>query len=92
MGGKGGGRAFDELGGVSSMGVDGVAEVVELVLDIDRPLALMCRRGGGGGGFEIEFESFEADGSKVSSEICNRCSVYSGRGFGLSRLDRKSVV
>lgn len=43
------------------MGVDGAAEIIELVLDIDRPLALMCRRGGGGGGFEREFESFEAD-------------------------------
>lgn len=86
MGGKGGGRDFDELGGVSSVGVDGVAEIAELVLDIDRPLALICRRGGGGGGFEIEFESFEANGSKVSSETGSRCSGYSGRGFGLSRL------
>lgn len=86
MGGNGGGRDFDELGGVSSVGVDGVAEIAELVLDIDRPLALICRRGGGRGGFEIEFESFEADGSKVSSEIGIRCSWYSGRGFGLSRL------
>lgn len=43
------------------MGVDGAAEIIELVLDIDRPLTLMCRRGGGGGGFEREFESFEAD-------------------------------
>lgn len=68
------------------MGVDGVAEIIELVLDIDRPLALMCRRGGGGGGFEIEFGSFEADGSKVSSENGIRCSGYSGTGFGLNRL------
>ena len=86
MGGKGGGRDFDEFGDVSSVGVDGAAETIELVLDIERPLALICRRGGGGGGFEIEFESFEADGSKVSSEIGVRCSGYSGRGFGLSRL------
>lgn len=86
MGGNGGGRDFDEFGGVSSVGVVGVAEIVELVLDTDRPLALICLRGGGGGGFEIEVESFEVDGSQISSEIGNRGSGFSGRGFGLSRL------
>lgn len=89
MGGNGGGRDFDEFGGVSSVGVDGVAEIAELALDTDRPLALICLRGGGGGGFEIEVESFEADGSELSFEIGNRCSGFSGRGFGLSRLCRR---
>lgn len=86
MGGNGGGRDFDELGVVSSVGVDGVAEIAELVLDTDSPLDLRCLRGGGGGGFEIEFESLEADGSRLSCEIENCCSEFSCRGFGLSRL------
>lgn len=85
MGGSGGGRDLDELGDVSSVGVDGVAEIAELVLDTDRPLALICLRGGGGGGFEMDVESF-VDGSKMPSEIENRCSGFSGRGFCLSRL------
>lgn len=89
MGGNSGGRGFDEFGGMSSVGVDGVAEIAELALDTDRPLALICLRGGGGGGFEIEAESFEVDGSKLFSEIENRCSGFSGRGFGLSILCRR---
>lgn len=74
---------------MSSVGVDGVAEIAELVLDTDRPLALACRRGGGGGGFETEVESFEVDEPNLSSEIENRCSGLRGRGFGFSRLSRR---
>lgn len=87
-----GGRAFKAVETVSSMGEDdsgaAVAEIAELVLEVDMPRDRPCRRGGGGGGtFELDGEGgIGGDSSSLgfSSDIDLHCSGLFGRGFGLS--------
>lgn len=87
-----GGRAFNAEENVSSMGEGAggtaVAEIAELVLEVDMPRVRPCRRGGGGGGgFELEGEGGTGRDSSFlgfSSKIDFRCSGLFERGFGLS--------
>lgn len=87
-----GGRNFKDVELVSSMGEctsgAAVAEIAELVLEVDTPRVRPCRRGGGrGGGFELDGEGGTGrDSSSLdfSSDINFHCSGLLGREFGLS--------
>lgn len=87
-----GGRAFKAVKKVSSMGEGAsgavVAEIAELVLEVDMPRFRPCRRGGGrGGSFELDGEEGTGGDSIAlgfTSEIEFHCSGLFERGFGLS--------
>lgn len=90
--GGAGGRTFRAAEAVSSTGEGAggtaVAEIAELVLEVDIPRVRPCRRGGGGGGgFELDGEGGRDENSSslgLSSDIDFHCSGLFERGFGLS--------
>ena len=87
-----GGRAFEAVEIVSSMGecASGavVVEIADPVLELDMPRVRPCRRGGGGGGtFEIDGEGGTGGDSSFlafSSDTELHCSGLLETGFGLS--------
>lgn len=86
------GRCFEETGTVSSVedvaGGGPAIDMLELVLEADRPRFRPCRRGGGGGGsFELEGEGGTGKRSSsliFSSDIDVHCSRFLVRVSDLS--------